>query len=187
MNDKIDSLEKIRQPAPKVGRGPDGRFMPGNPWGFQPGCSGNPSGKRKQTPEEREAVEKIRQPAPEVMRGPDGRFLPGNSCGFQPGHSWRFQPGHSGNPSGRRKQTPEEKEALEKIRQLAPGVADRMMELLDDELTPSNVKVRILEIILERTYGKPEAAIKLTNVQQNVEAAQERIAAIVENIRKRKE
>jgi len=44
-----------------------------------------------------------------------------------------------------------------------------------------------MEMVLDRTFGRPEAAIKLTNAQQNVEAAQERIAAIVENIRKRRE
>ena len=45
------------------------------------------------------------------------------------------------------------------------------------------VKVRIMEMGLERTFGKPEASVRLTSAQQNVEAAQARIAAIVSAIR----
>ena len=103
----------------------------------------------------------------EVKRGKNGQFLPGQS----------------GNPSGRSKQTEEEKDALEEIRKLAPGVADKMKELLNNPRVPAIAKVRILEIILERTYGKPETALKLTTAQQSVEAAQARIAAIVSQIR----
>lgn len=95
----------------------------------------------------------------------------------------RFKPGQSGNPGGRPKKTEEEKDALEEIRKLAPGVADRMEKLLDNPKVPAIAKVRILEIILERTYGKPETALKLTTAQQSVEAAQARIAAIVSHIR----
>ncbi|MER2025224.1 MAG: hypothetical protein ABS879_06350 [Eubacteriales bacterium] len=58
-----------------------------------------------------------------------------------------------------------------------------MGEMLCNAKTPAVVKVRIMEIILERTFGKPEAAIRLSTAQQNVEAAQERISAIVSQIR----
>ena len=79
--------------------------------------------------------------------------------------------------------TEDERDALEEIRKLAPGVADRMVALLDNARTPAIAKVRILEIILERTFGKPETSVKLTSAQQSVEAAQARIAAIVSRIR----
>ena len=103
----------------------------------------------------------------EILRGENGQFLPGKSP----------------NPGGRPKMTEEEKDALEEIRKLAPGVADRMVALLDNARTPAIAKVRILEIILERTFGKPETSLKLTSAQQSVEAAQARIAAIVSRIR----
>ena len=103
-----------------------------------------------------------RQDAPQ--RAPDGTFLPGNQI-------------------GKRTLTGEQREALEEIRQLAPKAADKMAKMLDDEEVPAAVKVKILEIILDRTYGKPEAALKLTTAQQSVNAAQERIAAIVSRIR----
>ena len=89
-----------------------------------------------------------------------------------------FKPGNSGG----HKLSPEEKDALEEIRKLAPGVAARMTEMLDSQDVPANVKVRIMEIILERTYGKPENTLKLMNARQSVEAAQARIAAIVSGI-----
>ena len=69
------------------------------------------------------------------------------------------------------------------IKKLAPGVAGRMTTLLDDENTPANVKVRIMEIILERTYGKPEAAIKLKAEVRSGEAARARLEAIAARIR----
>ena len=76
---------------------------------------------------------------------------------------------------------------MEEIRELAPEVVRQMGNMLSNTKTSPMVKVKIMEMVLERTYGKPEASIKLSNAQQNVEAAQERIAAIVENIRKRRE
>lgn len=95
----------------------------------------------------------------------------------------RFKPGQSGNPSGCPKRTQEELDGLEKIRKLAPGVAAKMKEMLAAPKVPAIAKVRILEIILERTYGKPESSLKLISAQQSVEAAQARIAAIVSAIR----
>ena len=111
--------------------------------------------------------EEISREPTEVLRDRDGKFLPGSS----------------GNPSGRQKQTWEEREALEEVKKLAPGVAGRMTALLDDENTPANVKVRIMEIILERTYGKPEAAIKLKAEVRSGEASRARLEAIAARIR----
>ena len=107
------------------------------------------------------------KPQVEILRGENGQFLPGQSP----------------NPGGRPKKTEEEKDALEEIRKLAPGVADKMSEMLNNARVPAIAKVRIIEIILERTYGKPETAIRLnTNVQAN-EAAHARLEAIAARIR----
>jgi hypothetical protein len=77
----------------------------------------------------------------------------------------------------------ERMDSLDEIRSLAPEVAEQMANLLRNPNTSPMVKVRIMEIILERTYGKPETSIKLTNAQQNVEAAQERLEAIFGHVR----
>ena len=107
------------------------------------------------------------QETTEVTRADNGQFLPGQS----------------GNPGGRPKKTDEEKDALEEIRKLAPGVAERMEKLLDNPKVPAIAKVRILEIILERTYGKPETAIRLNADIQNNEASRARLEAIAARIR----
>ena len=73
-----------------------------------------------------------------------------------------------------------ERDALEEIRKLAPVTADCMRELLENPKTPALVKVRIIEIILNRTYGRPEAKVKMTTAHQSVEAAQIRIEELFE-------
>ena len=103
----------------------------------------------------------------EILRGENGQFLPGKSA----------------NPGGRPKMTEDERDALEEIRKLAPGVADRMVALLDNARTPAIAKVRILEIILERTYGKAETAVRLNADIQSNEAARARLEAIAARIR----
>ena len=103
----------------------------------------------------------------EVRRGSNGQFLPGQS----------------GNPSGKKKSTQEELDALEEIRKLAPGVAAKMTELLNAPKVPAIAKVRILEIILERTYGKAETALKVNADVQSNEAARARLEAIAARIR----
>lgn len=102
---------------------------------------------------------------------------------IQRGEKGRFLPGKSPNPGGRPKQTDEEKDALEEIRKLAPGVAAKMTELLNNPRVPAIAKVRILEIILERTYGKPETAVRLNTDIQSNEAARARLEAIAARIR----
>ena len=102
---------------------------------------------------------------------------------IQRGEKGRFLPGKSPNPGGRPKQTEEEKDALEEIRKLAPGIAAKMTELLNNPRVPAVAKVRILEIILERTYGKPETAVRLNADIQSNEAARARLEAIAARIR----
>lgn len=103
----------------------------------------------------------------EILRGENGQFLPGKSP----------------NPGGRPKMTEEEKDALEEIRKLAPGVAEKMSEMLAAPRVPAIAKVRIMEIILERTYGKPETSVRLNGEAQSAEAARARLEAIAARIR----
>ena len=77
----------------------------------------------------------------------------------------------------------ERMDSLDEIRGLAPDVAMMMGDMLRSPKVAPIVKVRIMEMVLERTFGKPEASVRLTSAQQNVEAAQARIAAIVSAIR----
>ena len=74
-------------------------------------------------------------------------------------------------------------DSLSEIRRLTPEVVHMMDDMLHSNKIPAMVKVRLMEIILERTFGKPEAAIRLSTAQQNVEAAQARLEAIFGHVR----
>ena len=77
----------------------------------------------------------------------------------------------------------EQMDSLEEIRKMVPDVVSQIERMMHDDKTPAMVKVRLMEMVLERTFGRPEASVKLTTAQQGVEAAQARIAAIVERIK----
>ena len=97
----------------------------------------------------------------------------------------RFQRGQSGKPSGRPKRTKEEKDALELIRKLAPKAADRLKEIVDDENASRVILLKAIEIIFDRTYGKPEAAVRVTSVQETLEESEAYVMAIVQRARNR--
>ncbi len=137
-----------------------------------------------------------------VRHNPAGEFKPGNipkhpfkpgnipQNAFKPGHIPKhqfepgnipknaFKPGDPNNPRGRRKLSPEEQNTLEKIRGLAPLVAEQMEQILRDEETPLLLRIRIFEIVLDRTYGRVPAKVDITSSQDAVEAAQARLDAI---------
>ncbi len=98
----------------------------------------------------------------------------------------RFKPGQSGNPAGRPKRTPEEKEALEQIRTLAPKAAVELGKILDNPKASLYAKLQAIDIILNRTYGRPEAAIKLESAEQSMEASAEKIHSIVAAMREKR-
>ena len=95
----------------------------------------------------------------------------------------RFQPGQSGNPSGRPKRTQEEKDALAAIKALAPDAVAKLQSLLESKKVSPAVKVRIAELILDRTYGKAETAVKVTSVAETVESSKTYILSLVDQIR----
>lgn len=75
-----------------------------------------------------------------------------------------FKPGQSGNPNGRPKLKPEEKDALQMIRSLAPDAAARLKMMIDDPATKPEVLLRAIDIVLERTFGKAESKVEIMAV-----------------------
>ena len=90
----------------------------------------------------------------------------------------RFKPGQSGNPAGRPKKTKDEEVMLSQLKALTPLALEKMEKMLKNDHVAALAKVRIIEIILERTFGKVESAVKVTNTQESVEAAQAELEAI---------
>ena len=59
-----------------------------------------------------------------------------------------------------------------------------LRELLGNPSTPVSAKVQLINMILDRTMGKPEETMRMLTAQENVEAAEERIAEIIRQIKK---
>ncbi len=95
----------------------------------------------------------------------------------------RFKPGISGNPSGRPKRTPDEIKAMNAIRKLAPAAARKMKEMLMDPRTPAAVRVKICEIILDRTFGKAPASVNINTPSERLEESRTYLISLVEKLK----
>lgn len=91
-----------------------------------------------------------------------------------------FEPGKSGNPNGRPKLTERQQDALEAIRALAPSAPGVLSQILNDASASPAVRLKAVEMILDRTYGKPDMAVK---VEDNREETLADIRAEFERIK----
>ena len=87
-----------------------------------------------------------------------------------------FRKGVSGNPKGRPKQTKEQKDALAAMRDMAPEAVEWMTTQLRDPRAPQDIVLKICKEILDRTYGKAEASVRIS--VQDFSALDDAFAAI---------
>jgi len=89
-----------------------------------------------------------------------------NGTAVPPRIAGRFAPGHSGNPAGRPRETPEEFALLSKIRSLSDKAVKALESVLDDPDAPADAKIKAANIVIERQLGKPRQEID-SNVTQH--------------------
>ena len=82
----------------------------------------------------------------------------------------------------RQRMTEEEKEALEKVKKLAPKAADIMEEILDSPKASYYAKIQVITQILNRTYGLPESSVKVTAAPEPIEMSVACIHALVRDL-----
>ncbi len=117
---------------------------------------------------------------------PETEILPGERIGLAteiaPGEhrspATEFKPGQSGNPKGRPRLTQQQKNTLEKIRALAPRAEEVLEEILNDETVPAIVRLKAVEMILDRTYGKAPAKVDLVDPRASAQEARARLESI---------
>ena len=78
--------------------------------------------------------------------------------------------------------TDRDKNTLQRIRDLAEETPTAMADILRDDKVPATAKIRLIEIILDRAYGKAEATVNLNAAATSLEASEMRIEALVRSI-----
>lgn len=79
----------------------------------------------------------------------------------------KFAPGHSGNPRGRPRETPEEFALLSEIRSLSDKAEKALESVFDNPDAPADAKIKAANIVIERQLGKRRQEID-QNVTQNI-------------------
>ena len=78
-------------------------------------------------------------------------------------------------------------EMNEWIAEICPQAINKMRDLLNDPTAPVPSKVQLIGMILDRTLGKTETPLKVTNVNETMEEAEEQLEALVQELQNNKE
>lgn len=73
------------------------------------------------------------------------------------------------------------RDTLKTLQGLAEDAADRMKEILDNAEIPDQMKITVINMVLERVYGRPEEMLRIESGERSVaeaEARLQRVAAL---------
>ena len=80
----------------------------------------------------------------------------------------------------------EGKDPQKKILSLAPMAVDVIEKVLDNPKAPLNAQFQVIDMILNRTYGKPEGVLKLEAEERTPEESGVSMQALIERIKMKK-
>ncbi len=80
----------------------------------------------------------------------------------------------------------EEKDPQRKILSLAPMAVDVIERVLDNPKAPLNAQIQVIDMILNRAYGKPEGVLKLEAEERTPEESGVSIQTLIERIKMKK-
>lgn len=103
--------------------------------------------------------------------GANFRRKPGPKPGQR--HSGQWKPGQSGNPSGRPKKSPEMKDLERRCRESAEDALRFLLDTIEDDDAPRNVRLQAAREVLDRGFGKPvdrQAVLNMSGPAQGAAA-----------------
>ena len=71
---------------------------------------------------------------------------------------------------------------MARLRELGPTAVNTIQEILESDTAPARDRLRAVEIVLDRIYGKPTASVQVTE-QQSIEASRARIEALIASVK----
>ena len=72
----------------------------------------------------------------------------------------------------------------EMFMELLPETINGIHDMITNDETPPSVKVALFNIVLERALGKAEVPVKISNDQENIRIAEQKLMALVLEFRR---
>ncbi len=79
--------------------------------------------------------------------------------------------------------TDTDRATLKRFRELAADTPQAIEGMLRDEKLPAMARIRLIELILERAYGKAEATVNVNGAVAGIEASEMRVEALVRSLK----
>ena len=79
--------------------------------------------------------------------------------------------------------TERDRNTLKKFRDLAAQVPQTLEEMMRDKTLPAMARIRLIELVLDRAYGKAEATVNVNGTVNGLEASTMRVEALVRSLK----